>query len=130
MLLAATLINQDMDTALHADGLTQARARALWEVAERAPVTQRQLADALEVTPRNVTTLVDALEEAGFVRRGAHAGDRRAILVELTAKGRKAVAHMATAANELADQLFGDLSAKELAVVNRVLARVAERFAG
>lgn len=41
------------------------------------------LADALEVTPRNVTSLVDALEEEGLVKRQPHPTDRRATIVEL-----------------------------------------------
>jgi DNA-binding MarR family transcriptional regulator len=44
------------------------------------------LAEALEVTPRNITALVDALEAGGLVRRGGHASDRRVTLVELTDK--------------------------------------------
>ncbi|MFB9904208.1 MarR family winged helix-turn-helix transcriptional regulator [Allokutzneria oryzae] len=129
MLLRATeLITEDMTTALRADGLTQARAKALWGVAARAPLTQRELADALEVTPRNVTTLVDALEEAGFVARGSHPDDRRAIWVDLTKKGRTAVARMEKAADQLAEQLFGGLSPEELAAATRALASVAEHF--
>lgn len=53
--------------------LTRSRAKALWGIAPRTPVTQRDLADALKVSPRNVTTLVDALENDGFVLRKAHA---------------------------------------------------------
>ncbi len=41
-------------------------------------MTQRALADALQVTPRNVTGLVDALADSGFVERAPHPTDRRA----------------------------------------------------
>ena len=43
------------------------------------------LADALEVTPRNITALVDSLEAEGVVRRLSHPTDRRVTLIELTA---------------------------------------------
>ncbi|GAA2811338.1 MarR family winged helix-turn-helix transcriptional regulator [Crossiella cryophila] len=128
-MLANDLINQEMTATLHADGLTPARAKALWTLAPLAPITQRALADALAVTPRNVTTLVDALEESGFVTRGAHPEDRRAIAVDLTVKGRTAIEHMRDSAAELADALFGALPPAELALVTRVLHGVAGYFA-
>ena len=48
------------------------------------------LADALEVTPRNITALVDGLEGEGLVQRSAHPTDRRVTLVELTDKANDA----------------------------------------
>jgi len=45
------------------------------------------LSGELGVTPRNVTALVDALEQEGLVRRKPHPTDRRATVVELTEQG-------------------------------------------
>src|ERR671912_452474 len=83
----AVLVNQDMNGSLGEYGLTPARAHLLWELFHRGPCTQRVLADALDVTPRNVTGLVDALEATGYVTREPHPGDRRATLVTLTDHG-------------------------------------------
>jgi DNA-binding MarR family transcriptional regulator len=47
-------------------------------------MTQRQLSEALQCSPRNVTGLVDALGSDGLAERGAHPTDRRASLVALT----------------------------------------------
>ena len=54
---------------------------------QRGPSTQRELADALQVSPRNVTGLVDALVATGFVSREPHPSDRRATLVQFTEHG-------------------------------------------
>jgi DNA-binding MarR family transcriptional regulator len=45
------------------------------------------LGEALGLTPRNMTALVDSMEEEGLVARRAHPTDRRAVLVELTDAG-------------------------------------------
>jgi len=50
-------------------------------------MTMKQLATALEVTPRRVTALVDALEEDGLVERFAHPVDGRSTVVVITKRG-------------------------------------------
>ena len=83
----ALLINADMTRGLAARGLTESRTRLVWELLQRGPSTQRELADALHVSPRNVTGLVDALVATGFVSREPHPSDRRATLVRFTEHG-------------------------------------------
>ncbi|TWD82452.1 MarR family transcriptional regulator [Kribbella amoyensis] len=122
------LMADDMARGLAARGLTRARATALWEIARHGPLNQRQLADRLQVTPRNVTTLVDALEQSGFVVRTAHADDRRALLVKPTRKGSAAARRMDAESDRLAEDLFGDLPAADVATVDRVLAQLEQRL--
>ncbi|MEJ3748424.1 MarR family transcriptional regulator [Actinomycetes bacterium KLBMP 9797] len=129
LLAASILMADDMAKGLEARGLTRARANALWAVAQHGPLTQRQIADLLRVTPRNVTTLIDALERTGFVARTDHASDRRAVLIRLTPQGEAAAARMESEADALAQELFGDLSPTELATVTRALDHVAARIA-
>jgi DNA-binding MarR family transcriptional regulator len=114
LMLASIMMADDMERGLAERGLTRVRATVLWEILHREPITQRELADALKVTPRNVTTLVDAMEATGFVKRTDHPSDRRAILVALTPKGRKAASRMKVETQALAKALFGDLGASEL----------------
>ncbi len=88
----------DLRDALHAfglerDRLTAALARAggigendlaAIEHLERAgSLTQTELGDRLLLTRGSVTTLVDRLERAGWVRRGPHPGDRRLTVLTL-----------------------------------------------
>lgn len=80
------LLAEDMNASFERDGLTPARAHLLWVLQERCPSTQQALADALRVSPRNVTGLVDGLEESGLVVR-RHPTDRRATLVAFTPGG-------------------------------------------
>lgn len=88
------LFQSDMDRSLTALGLTATKTHLLWEVHHNGPCAQQRLAEALGVSPRHVTGLVDALESAGFARRLPHPQDRRAVLVELTDKGATTVARM------------------------------------
>lgn len=51
-----------------------------------------ELAQAMDVAPRSMTSKVDQAEADGLVRRVADPDDRRATLVELTPAGRHALA--------------------------------------
>lgn len=85
LLQIGDLFNRDMDRAFDGTGLTPARVHVLWVLHHAGPATQRQLADACAVSPRNITALVDALERSGHVRRTPHPTDRRAVIVVPTA---------------------------------------------
>jgi DNA-binding MarR family transcriptional regulator len=93
------------------------------------PSTQQSLAHALEVTPRNVTGLVDALVRSGHVTREPHPSDRRATLVTPTELGARTIADLTASHVDLAQRLFGDVPADRLAVFGEVLDETTQRFA-
>lgn len=113
LLQVVVLVNDDMTEALERLGLTPSRARLVWLLHHDGPTTQRALADALKVTPRNVTGLVDALVDTEFVARHPHPTDRRATLVELTEHGASVLADMDRDHQELAELLFGDMTGRQ-----------------
>jgi DNA-binding MarR family transcriptional regulator len=57
-------------------------------------LTLGQLATALDLSPRTVTSLADVLERDGLIRRVPHATDRRAVLARITPEGRARVESM------------------------------------
>ncbi len=128
VLLLVDLLDRDMRQSFERDGLTQARAHLLW-VLRGGPATQRALADALDVTPRNVTGLVDGLVDSGYVDRAAHPTDRRAVLVTLTPAGERLLATMEEGYAELHDVLFGGLGERQLRDFRRTLRSVTARLA-
>lgn len=91
-------------------GLTYAQARVLRLVAaDGRPLRMADLAAQLDVVPRSVTTMVDALESLGLVARHADPGDRRSVLVALSDDGRLLLHRLETARRDSADEVFGGL---------------------
>lgn len=127
LLALVVLIDEDMKTSLAREDLTVPRAHLLWHVHHHGPTTQRALADALRVTPRNITGLVDGLVASGHARRGPHPDDRRATLVSLTRRGATTMAAMDRAHQELARTLFADLPEGQFRAFVAGLAHVTDR---
>jgi DNA-binding MarR family transcriptional regulator len=79
------------------------------------------LAERLGVVPRSVTTLVDALEAAGLVRRVPDPANRRSILIRLTDRGRDLRADLQQARREAAEDLFAPLTEPQRATLRELL---------
>src|ERR1700745_3956454 len=69
-------------------GLTPAQERAPRMInRDDEPARMTEIAARLGIVPRSLTTVIDALEEAGLVRREVDPRNRRAILLRLTDRG-------------------------------------------
>lgn len=92
-------------------GLTPAQERALRTLARsEEPLRMAELADQLRIVPRSLTTVIDALEEAGFVRREIDPRNRRAILLHLTERGMAVRDDLRQARRRAAEDLFAPLT--------------------
>jgi DNA-binding MarR family transcriptional regulator len=129
LLLIGALFDHDMARAFAGTPLSTARMRVLWVVHHSGPLTQQALAHALEVSPRNVTALVDALEEAGYLHRSAHPTDRRAVLVSLTALGAQLMETTTREHAELSATLLDAVRPEDRGAVERGLEAIADRLA-
>ena len=94
-------------------GLTYARLRLLQALHCDGPAIMRDLGVQLGVSPRNMTALVDALEDAQLVVRRPHPTDRRATLVELSPAGAREAEQALEPRLDAMAELFKGFSAEE-----------------
>ncbi|HTU72706.1 MAG TPA: MarR family transcriptional regulator [Trebonia sp.] len=103
-------------------GLTPAQERALRVITRGdEPRRMTELAEQLGIVPRSLTTVIDALEEAGLVRREVDPRNRRATLVLLTDKGSAVRDDMREARRRAAEELFAPLAAEDREALARLL---------
>ena len=102
-------------------GLTEAQSRALRVISRYERPRMADLAQALEVVPRSITSMVDTLESAGFVARQNDPTDRRATIVVLTEAGQDVLDRVGQMRAEAAEQLFAKLGTAEQVELRRIL---------
>ena len=122
------LFQHDMATAFDGTSLTPARVRVLWVLQHAGPMTQQSLATHLEVSPRNVTALVDALEAGGHVHRSPHPTDRRATIVSLTEAAEARMREMQREHAELTADLLAAVAPADREALARGVDAIAERL--
>jgi DNA-binding MarR family transcriptional regulator len=76
-----------------AGGLSPSQQSALASIDHHGPLTLGKLARLEQVAPPTITKVVAKLEDDGLVGRQVDGTDRRVVRVEITAAGRRRLAH-------------------------------------
>lgn len=106
-------------------GLSPGQARALRVIVDsEPPLKMVQLAERLRIVPRSVTPVVDALEEAGLVRREVDPANRRSTLLVVTGEGRERYERVREARRRVAEELFSVLTAEQQDRLRELLSTV------
>ena len=108
--------------------LGPSRLSALSVAVFRGPLTLGELAAAEGVRSATMTGIVNGLERDGLVRRRRHGTDRRAVLVEATARGRRLLEKARRRRIESVAGRIGDLSRAELDLLWRAGEILEGRF--
>jgi DNA-binding MarR family transcriptional regulator len=95
---------------------------------KKKPRSAGALAEIVELSSGAMTNRLDRLEEAGLVRRLRDPSDRRGVLVELTAQGRRAYQESAGAEAAKEALIASTLNKREKAQLNALLRRLMLEF--
>lgn len=139
-LFASLLVVGDVLMGLHEPrieaslGISQTAAQAL-AVLDGAgePLTPSQIGERLLVSSATMTSLLDTLEQRGWVRRTPNPDDRRSLLIEITAAGRVTADTFLPGLHKLERRVMSELDDGErrqlLGLLERVLTRANEVMA-
>src|SRR3954469_10218090 len=90
----------------------------------KGPHPVNEIGRRIELTSGAITTAVDRLETRGLVTREAHASDRRARIVRLTAAGQEKAAKIFAVHKEAMDLVASGLSKSERATLIGLLRKL------
>lgn len=102
-------------------GLTPTQLRTLFLIVNKGSTNFRKLAEALEVTPANVTGIVDRLVGQRLVSRTENPEDRREMTLQATDKGQAIVSNLKEVGIKHMTQILSVLSVEELSALAKGL---------
>ncbi|MGI2037643.1 transcriptional regulator SlyA [Shewanella frigidimarina] len=108
-------------------GLTHPRWTALWKLLRLGDnVSQKVLADALEIELPSLMRTLNQLEEQGYVQRRCCEKDKRARIVSLTPDGIEMLKQMEGKIMLVRRNLLAGISSQELSEFERVISLISD----
>jgi DNA-binding MarR family transcriptional regulator len=104
--------------------VTPSQFKVILTLAETNSLGQRQLAELIDVDPRNCVPIVDSLVGRELLTREIDSTDRRRRVLRLTAKGRRLAQELESVNAEVEMDLMRPLSSKEHSALHRMLTAI------
>jgi MarR family transcriptional regulator, transcriptional regulator for hemolysin len=124
LVLTAKNMRAHFEARLAAEGSSLTFWLVLRNLAEEDGLSQRELAHRLSVEAPTLTRHLDRMAAEGLVRRAQDSVDRRVTRISLAPAGRRMHKSLASIAAELMGEFDSLMTAKEAAVLERVLNRI------
>ena len=127
--ISSAIFTEELSTT----GLTGMQYGVLHVVDLNPGIEQNGVCDALHVDRSTLGSVIDRLEEKGWIRRGPHASDHRANALTLTAEGKSVTLEARGAERRAAARLFEMFEPSEKELLTSLLLRLVRhhgRFAG
>ena len=126
LMSAARGIRRAYDLRFEELGLNLSEAILLAYTEEAGPLMQADLAKHMGVGRAAMGSLIDALENRGWVERRPKPGDRRVWLIAITPSGEQAARQITKIDEKLRSELREGISRKERRELNQLLNRLRE----
>jgi DNA-binding MarR family transcriptional regulator len=124
LLYAAHRVRNAADARLRERGLSLPSYK-LMRALEDSDRSMREISEALHISPRTVTDMIDGLEARALVARCPHPADRRVTLLHLTTEGSRQLAAAAAGAEQASRAAISGLGPQDQQTLRRLLDQVA-----
>ena len=116
------------DRWLERHQLSDGRMGVLWRLGGGGPMTLGDLAAALDVSPRNITGLIDHLERDGLVERSPDPEDRRAVRARLTPAGKARLTNIRTEMGAARSKVLAGFSEDEIDLLRHLCLKLVQNL--
>lgn len=112
----------------HRTGYRREQARLLHVISEDEGITQRELAEIMDVRPSSMTAMIAKLEQFGFIMRKQDERDQRVMHIYLTDEGRNIEKETLEPTQALIGQLFENLTDEEISEMIRIIQKLSQNL--
>ena len=113
---------------LVAHGLSSAQWKVIGALAFRNGLSQKELADFLELDSSSLVPVIDRLEKNQFVTRKPDPKDRRHNRIFITKKSESSIDAIVSAILKLRKSAYKDISSRDMEITKKVLKKVIENI--
>lgn len=107
------------------DGKNRGHGRILHEITEHDGITQKELAERMNIRPQSLTDALLRLENEGFITRMRSEKDRREQVVSITESGREHSEMIHKISAEVTHRLFSCFTDEEKETLASLLTKIA-----
>ncbi|MGA2452880.1 MAG: MarR family transcriptional regulator [Solirubrobacteraceae bacterium] len=104
--------------------VTPSQFKVIMALTEAGPRGQRELADMVDIDPRNCVPIIDSLVEREMLSREIDSTDRRRRVLALTSSGRKLARKLSAVNGKVETDLLDRLSSEERMALRRILTQI------
>ncbi len=122
------LYTRRFEERAHGLALTLPQCKTLAYLSKNEGVSQKRLAELIEIDPMSLVRILDRMEADGWVQRRSDPDDRRARSLVLTEKAKPIVEHIWQLVSETRAEALEGLSADERTALVELLERVHENL--
>lgn len=111
-------------------GLHRGQHRILFILWHRDGVTQKELAEEINLAPATITDALQRMEKTGFIERRSDAEDQRVSRVYLTDKGRNLQMQVFNVFKFLEEESFKGFTIEEKVLLRRFFLQIRDNLRG
>jgi len=109
-------------------GLTLEQLHLLKSVATQSGMTQKEIGQAINKSPANLTRILDRLQEKSLVERRSSPEDRRAFRVFITDNGKDLVSQVIELFDSFSHHFLDGVSDREQQIIRESFAKMAKNL--
>ena len=108
--------------------LNASQAGILFTLHQSYAMSQKELAESLNMTPPSITSAIQKMEKGGYIRRKADEKDQRVLRLSLTEKGESCIQSVKQVAEQMRKLIFYEMSEEEIQQFRKFLLRINENL--
>ena len=108
--------------------LKPSQAGVLFVLGRHGEMSQRKLAEKLNLTPPSITTAIQKMEKLDYVQRKPDPDDQRVMLLSLTEKGRTYLKGIFNVGCQMEEMMFRGMNMEEKLLMKRMLIQVRDNL--
>ena len=98
------------------------------EAVSQKPLSQKELAKKLNVTAPSITSAIQKMEKAGFIKRQPDEKDQRIMRLYLDEKGKACIEHVKEVAMQMDEIMFRGISQEEKLLLRRIMIQIFDNL--